>query len=60
MFTPHSVDKLDEIVYFNINLSRELWKDINIKWLTMANGKDWFISIPFCTLVWNTADLLSY
>jgi len=60
MFTPHSIDTLKEIIYLNINLSRELWKDVKIKSLTIFDGSNWYLAIPFGNTIWNIGNFFGY
>lgn len=60
MFTPHSIDTLKEIIYLNVNLSRELWKDVKLSWLTIFDGSYWYLTVPFGNTVWNVGNFLGY
>jgi len=61
MFTPLYIDSgHDEMVYLNMNLSRELWKDVKIKMLKVLDGSAWYIGLPFGNSVWNLGDLIGF
>ena len=58
---PHSIDTGKEVIYLNINLSRELWKDIKIKMISkFSDGSPWYIGIPFTNVMWNTGDYVAF
>lgn len=47
-----------EEIYLNLNLSRELWKDIPIKILKIADNGPWYVTIPFSNFMWNLGNFL--
>jgi hypothetical protein len=56
---PGHKDKHD--IYFNINLSWELWKDIPVKWLQKFSQNANFIEIMLASLaIWNTLNFGAY
>jgi len=58
LFTPHSIITETETIYLNVNLSHELWKDVNIKILRIFDNKEWYLTIPFGNTVWNLGNYL--
>ncbi|CAD8056729.1 unnamed protein product [Paramecium sonneborni] len=60
LLTPKSIllKGQKEEIYLNLNLSRQLWKDIPFKILTIADDKPWYIALPFSSLMWNSGNYI--
>lgn len=47
-----------EEVYLNLNISHELWRDVPFRILKIVDGKPFFLTIPFCSLMWNSGNYI--
>jgi len=49
----NSLKKTDELVYSNVNMTHEFWKDIPVDLLHRMDGKPWYFYLPYLMIVYN-------